>query len=148
MARADGSGKRFAPLGSTPVAATGYTWVPGTAELVAARSKWVVGSPGHTAPSGTASVQRSVCGRTTAAAHHHAGLSFVALLPRSDVLYAVTGNLRAVWTRKTIRRYSLATGRYSVVAGNAANVALDPAADPATGRVAQRSTLPRGRPKR
>ncbi|MHB1629105.1 MAG: TolB-like translocation protein [Bacilli bacterium] len=243
VARTDGSGQRFAPLGSTPVAATGYAWVSGTDELVAARSKWAAGSRGHTAPSAKTSssqygslwvINASTRNNTTIVSNARIGsvatgaglvaysvvhpmpskypgnatdvLYVAQLRPHSspkpllstldsgiqlagiagnrilywvdpqhsgsiaadgmvlysvrstggrpqtlattlgypswlsfsspDTLYAVTGGLRIVWAKKTLRRYSLTTGKYSLIAGNAANVALDPAANPATGRIA------------
>ncbi len=243
VARTDGSGQRFAPLGSTPVAANGYAWVSGTGELVAARSNWAGGSPGQATPStktspgqqgslwaihastgkistivsnaritsvtaGSGLVAYSVVhpisskypGNATdvlyvahlrphsspkpllstldsgiqlagiAGNHilywvdpqHSASIAADGMVLYSvrstggraqtltttlgypswlsfsspDTLYAVAGGLRIVWARKTLRRYSLATGTYSLIAGNSAKAALDPAADPATGRIA------------
>ena len=243
LARTDGGGKPIAPLGSTPVAATGYAWVSGTDELVAARSQWVGGNWGQTTPSvktssrqygslwvinaltgkkstivsnarigsvaaGSGLVAYSVADPTplkhpgnapdvlyVAHLRSHgspkpllstldSGIQLAGIVgnhilywvdPRHsasaaadgmhlysvrttggrpltltttlgypswlsfsspDRLYAVAGDLRIVWARKTIRRYSLATGKYSLIAGNAAQVALDPAVDPGTGRIA------------
>ncbi len=243
VARTDGNGQRFAPLGSTPVASTGYAWLSGTDELVAARSNWAGGSQGHAAPSVKTSppragslwaIRASTGEKSTIVSNARiasvtAGYGLVAysvvhpmpskypgnatdvlyvvhLRPHSfpkpllstwdsgiqlagiagnyilywvdpqhsasiaadgmvlysvrstggraqtltttlgypswlsfsspDTLYAVAGGLRIVWARKTLRRYSLATGKYSLIAGNSAKVALDPAADPATSRIA------------
>ena len=51
-------------------------------------------------------------------------------------LYAVAGGPRLAWAGKTLRRYALVAGTSRLIAGNAAEVALDPAADPVTGRLA------------
>ncbi len=243
VARTDGRGQHFAPLGSTPVAANGYAWASGADELVAARSTWAEGSRGQASSSTKTSpgqqgslwaIRASTGKKSTIVSNariasvatgsglvaysvthpmplKHPGnatdVLYVAhLRPHSspkpllstldsgiqlagivgnhilywvdpqhsasmaadgmilysvlttggrpqtltttlgypswlsfsspDTLYAVTGGLRIVWAKKTLRRYSLTTGKYSLIACNAANVALDPAADPATGRIA------------
>lgn len=62
--------------------------------------------------------------------------SWLSAANTSSSLYAVVGGPRLAWTGKTLRRYDLATGTSRWIAGNTAWVALDPAADPATGRLA------------